>query len=33
MTSSEEHLAIARQMYRELDMRFWLERAEADPDT
>jgi hypothetical protein len=30
---AEEHLAIARQMYREMDMRFWLERAESDPDT
>ena len=25
-----EHLAIATAMYREMDMRFWLERAEAE---
>jgi hypothetical protein len=25
-----EHLALAATMYREMDMRFWLERAEAE---
>jgi len=25
-----EHLRIGRQMYREMDMRFWLEQAEAE---
>jgi hypothetical protein len=25
-----EHLTTARAMYREMDMRFWLERAEAE---
>jgi hypothetical protein len=25
-----EHLGIAITMYREMDMRFWLERAEAE---
>jgi len=28
-----EHLTTATTMYREMDMRFWLERAEADRDT
>jgi tetratricopeptide (TPR) repeat protein len=27
--SAREHLAIATTLYREMDMRFWLERAEA----
>lgn len=26
---AEEHLAIATTMYREMDMGFWLEEAEA----
>jgi hypothetical protein len=25
-----EHLTIATTMYREMDMRFWLSRAEAE---
>jgi hypothetical protein len=25
-----EHLATATTMYREMDMRFWLEQAEGD---
>jgi hypothetical protein len=25
-----EHLATATAMYREMDMRFWLEKAEAE---
>jgi tetratricopeptide (TPR) repeat protein len=28
-----EHLTTATTMYREMDMRFWLEQAEADRDT
>jgi hypothetical protein len=29
---AQEHLAKATMMYREMDMRFWLEQAEAvDP--
>ncbi len=27
---SQEHLATAAALYRNMDMRFWLERAEAD---
>ena len=27
---SREHLASATTMYREMDMRFWLEQAEAE---
>jgi tetratricopeptide (TPR) repeat protein len=27
---AQEHLAIAATMYREMDMRFWLEKAEAE---
>jgi tetratricopeptide (TPR) repeat protein len=27
---SQEHLATATTMYREMDMRFWLEKAEAE---
>jgi tetratricopeptide (TPR) repeat protein len=27
---AEEHLTLAATMYREMDMRFWLERAEAE---
>jgi tetratricopeptide (TPR) repeat protein len=27
---AQEHLARATLMYREMDMRFWLEQAEAD---
>jgi hypothetical protein len=26
---AQEHLIIATTMYREMDMRFWLEQAEA----
>jgi uncharacterized protein HemY len=26
---AEEHLTTARAMYREMDMRFWLEKADA----
>jgi tetratricopeptide repeat protein len=29
---AQEHLTIATMMYREMDMRFWLEQAEADRD-
>jgi hypothetical protein len=25
-----EHLAIATTMYRDMDMRFWLKKAEAE---
>ena len=28
--SAQEHLATATTMYREMDMRFWLEKAEAE---
>ena len=27
---AHEHLALATTMYREMDMRFWLEQAEAE---
>jgi Tetratricopeptide repeat len=27
---AREHLTTATTMYREMDMRFWLERAEAE---
>jgi hypothetical protein len=27
---AQEHLATATTMYREMDMRFWLEKAEAE---
>jgi tetratricopeptide (TPR) repeat protein len=27
---AQEHLAAGTQMYREMDMRFWLEQAEAE---
>jgi hypothetical protein len=27
---AQEHLTTARTMYREMDMRFWLEKAEAE---
>jgi tetratricopeptide (TPR) repeat protein len=27
---AEEHLAVATTMYREMDMRFWLEQADAE---
>jgi tetratricopeptide (TPR) repeat protein len=30
---AQEHLTTATTMYREMHMRFWLERAEADRDT
>ena len=30
---AHEHLTTATTMYREMEMRFWLEQAEADPDT
>jgi tetratricopeptide (TPR) repeat protein len=29
---AQEHLTIATTMYREMDMRFWLEQAQAKPD-
>jgi hypothetical protein len=30
---AREHLITATTMYREMDMRFWLEQAEAGRDT
>ena len=30
---AQEHLTTAANMYREMDMRFWLEKAEADRDS
>jgi hypothetical protein len=27
---AQEHLGTATTMYREMDMRFWLEKAEAE---
>ncbi len=30
---AQEHLTTATTMYREMDMRFWLEQAEADRET
>jgi hypothetical protein len=27
---AQEHLTTATMMYREMDMRFWLEQAEAE---
>jgi hypothetical protein len=27
---AQEHLATATTMYREMDMRFWLEKAEVE---
>jgi len=30
---AREHLTTATMMYREMDMRFWLEQAEADRET
>jgi hypothetical protein len=27
---ARDHLTTARTMYREMDMRFWLEKAEAE---
>jgi hypothetical protein len=27
---AQEHLATATTMYREMDMRFWLEQAESE---
>jgi hypothetical protein len=27
---AEEHLTTARAMYQEMDMRFWLEKAETE---
>jgi hypothetical protein len=30
---AREYRITAATMYREMDMRFWLEQAEADPDT
>ena len=30
LEQAKEHLAIATTMYREMDMRFWLEQAEAE---
>ena len=29
---AQEHFAAATTMYREMDMRFWLEQAEAEID-
>jgi hypothetical protein len=29
---AQEHLATATAMYREMDMRFWLEKAEAETE-
>jgi len=29
---AQEHLTTALTMYREMDMRFWLEQAEAEPE-
>ncbi len=29
---AQEHLTTATTMYREMDMRFWLEQAEAHPN-
>ena len=29
-TQAQEHLTTATTMYREMDMRFWLEKAEAE---
>jgi hypothetical protein len=29
----QEHVRTATTIYREMDMRFWLEQAEADRDT
>jgi hypothetical protein len=29
---ARQHLTTATSMYREMDMRFWLERAEAEPE-
>jgi hypothetical protein len=28
--AADEHLATATAMYREMDMQFWLEQAEAE---
>jgi len=30
---AQEQFTLATRMYREMDMRFWLEQAEADRDT
>jgi uncharacterized protein HemY len=30
---AQEHFTTATTMYREMDMRFWLEQAEADRET
>ncbi len=30
---AREHFTTATTMYREMNMRFWMEQAEADPDT
>ena len=30
---AQEHLTTATTMYREMDMRFWLEKAEAEQKT
>jgi hypothetical protein len=30
---AQEHLTTASTLYREMDMRFWLEQAEADRNT
>ena len=30
---AQEHVGTATTIYREMDMRFWPEQAEADPDT
>jgi tetratricopeptide (TPR) repeat protein len=31
LDQAQEHLTTATTMYREMDMRFWLEQAEAEP--
>ncbi len=30
LEQAQEHLTTATTMYREMDMRFWLEKAEAE---
>jgi hypothetical protein len=30
---AQEHLTLATAMYREMDMRFWLEQAKGNQDT
>ena len=33
LEQAKEHLITATAMYREMDMHFWLEQAQADRDT